>query len=81
MQWRGISMPASRSGKPTPFGSIAAGFIAIVLLAPMAVAQDAFTVQLLTPLSATSNHKGDAVRATVVSPASFQANRFSSSIS
>jgi len=38
----------------------------------MAVAQDAFTVQLLTPLSATSNTKGDAVRATVVSPASFQ---------
>jgi len=55
-----------------PFWIMAAGSIAILSLAPMAVAQDAFTVQLLTPLSATSNHKGDAVRATAVSPASFQ---------
>jgi outer membrane protein OmpA-like peptidoglycan-associated protein len=65
-------MPASRSKNRGPFLIVAAGAIAILSLAPAAVAQDAITVQLLTPLSAASNHKGDAVRATVVSPAAFQ---------
>jgi outer membrane protein OmpA-like peptidoglycan-associated protein len=46
--------------------------LAAALLAPMAAAQDNFTVQLVTPLSAASNHKGDAVRATVTAPPEFQ---------
>jgi outer membrane protein OmpA-like peptidoglycan-associated protein len=41
-------------------------------LAPLAVAQDSFTVKLMTPLSAASNRKGDPVQATVMAPAAFQ---------
>ena len=57
-------MLISRSGKW--------GWYLVLALAPLAAAQDNFTVKLITPLSAASNHKGDPVRATVVTPAAFQ---------
>ena len=65
-------MPALHSRKWGRCSIAAAGAIAALSLAPAAVAQDNFTVQLLTPLSTASSHKGDPVRATVVSPAAFQ---------
>ena len=46
--------------------------LAALWLGPAAVAQDSFTVKLVTPLSAASNHKGDPVQATVMTPAAFQ---------
>lgn len=65
-------MPVSCSNRRGRCVAAVAGAMAVLLLAPVAVAQDAFTVQLLTPLSAASSRKGDQVRATVVSPAAFQ---------
>jgi outer membrane protein OmpA-like peptidoglycan-associated protein len=49
------------------------GVVAVVIATAMwAGADDAFIVQLSSPLSAGANHRGDAIRATVVSPTAFQ---------
>jgi OmpA-OmpF porin, OOP family len=46
--------------------------VAVLWLAPAAIAQDSFTIKLSMPLSAATNHKGDPVRGAVVTPAALQ---------
>src|SRR5271155_1722550 len=56
------------------------GSFLLLAVAPLARTQESFTVQLETPLSAVNNHRGDSVRASVVTPAAFRGDMLTGQI-